>query len=69
MVKHSEATDYMCDDCGEECQSKDKLRELGQRMHNAQCTMHNARKRGLLLLWHVSQGTKRGKERALELLT
>ena len=31
VVKHSEATDYICDDCGEECQSKDKLRELGQR--------------------------------------
>ena len=32
--RHSEATDFMCDDCGEQCKREDKLREHGKRMHN-----------------------------------
>ena len=34
LVRHSEAKDFMCDDCGEQCKRKDKLREHGKRMHN-----------------------------------
>ena len=34
VVKHSEATDYMCDDWGEQCKIKDKLRKHGHRLHN-----------------------------------
>ena len=33
VVNHSEATDFMCGDCGEQCKRKDKLEEYGQRMH------------------------------------
>ena len=34
LVRHSEATDFTCDDCGEQCKRKDKLRDHGKRMHN-----------------------------------
>ena len=34
LARHSQATDFMCDDCGEQCKRKDKLREHGKRMHN-----------------------------------
>ena len=34
MVRHSEAKDFMSDDCGEQCKRKDKLGEHGKRMHN-----------------------------------
>ena len=34
LARHSEATDIMCDDCGEQCKSKQKLRDHGKRMHN-----------------------------------
>ena len=33
LVRHSEAQDFMCDDCGEQCKRKDKLGEHEKRMH------------------------------------
>ena len=33
-ARHSEETDFMCDDCGKQCNREDKLGEHGKRMHN-----------------------------------
>ena len=33
VANQSEATDFMCDDCGQKCNMEDKLGEHGKRMH------------------------------------
>ena len=33
LARHSEATDFMCEDCDEQCKRKDKLGDHGKRMH------------------------------------
>ena len=35
MVRHLEAKDFMCEDCGVQCKMKYKLREHGKWIHNA----------------------------------
>ena len=35
MVKHTEAKEFMCDDCGKQFKRKDKMREHVKRMHTS----------------------------------